>query len=147
MTSDKDLSRLLLPTATASERTRGLLVLIHPAILADAVGVKVTSLRNWASGQSQPRSDAAITLDDLRATAKVLLDGGVDAERASAWLTSRDPSAWEGMRPVEAIRVDPMDVLGAAHDVVLELEKDAEQPSPRKRIRRERALALVSDSK
>jgi hypothetical protein len=146
MTPDKDLSRLLLPTATASERTRGLLVLIPPTILADTVGVKVTSLRNWASGQSQPRSDAAITLDDLRATAKVLLDGRVDAERASAWLTSRDPSRWEGMRPVEAVRVDPMDVLGAAHGVVLELEKDAERPA-RKRVRRERALALVSDAK
>jgi hypothetical protein len=124
-----------------------LLILIHPAILADAVGVKVTSLRNWASEQSQPRSDAAIALDDLRTTAKVLLDGGVAPERVSAWLMSRDPSRWEGMRPVEAIHVDPMEVLMAAHEVVLELAKANGSTNGRKRVRRERALALVSDGK
>jgi hypothetical protein len=146
MTGNKELSKLLAPTSTTSERTRGLLVLLHPTILADAVGVKVTSLRNWSSGQSQPRSDAAIALDDLRATAQVLIDADVDANRAAAWLTSRDPSTWEGMRPVEKIRIDPMDVLAAAHGVVLDLELETAAKST-SRVRRERALALVSSSK
>jgi hypothetical protein len=137
----------LLPTATASERIRALLVLLPPAILADAIGVKASSLRNWASGQSQPRPGAAIALDDLRATAKVLLDGKIEPERAAAWRTSRDPDRWEGTRPVECIRLDPMDVLKEAHGVVLQQEKEAERGSaPGKRVRRERALALVSNS-
>jgi len=144
-----DLEHMLMPTATAAERTQGLLVLLHPTVLADAIGVKVSSIRNWASGQSQPRSNAAIALDDLRTTAKLLLDGGLDPERVSAWLTSRDPSYWDGMRPVEAIRLDPMDVFAAAHGVILEMEKTSEEPGParKKRVRRERALALVSAPK
>jgi hypothetical protein len=145
MPSDEALIRLLLPTATASERTRGLLSLLPPTILADAVGVKISSLRNWASGQSQPRPDAAIALDDLRAAAKVLLNGEIEPERASAWLMSRDPDYWKGMRPVEAIRVHPMDVLAAAHGVVLEQEKLAEDGRV-DGIRREPALAIVSDA-
>ena len=143
MTRKKDLTELLVPTATAAERTQGLLMLLPPAIIADAVGVKVSSLRNWVSGQSQPRSGSAILLDDLRATAKILLDGGVDPGRARAWLTSRDPKAWDGMRPVEAIRLDPMDVLAAAHGVVLD-QAQADERSGKHR-NAERSLALVCD--
>lgn len=140
--SENDPIKLLATTATIAERTRGLLMLLPPTIVADAVGVRASSLRNWVSGQSQPRSEAAILLDDLRATAKVLLDGGIEPGRATAWLTSRNPENWDGMRPVEAIRMDPMDVLAAAHGVVLEQAKTAEGTS---RPKDEPTLVLVSD--
>lgn len=150
MPDELNLDRLLLPTATVAERSRGLLSLLPPHVFADAVGVKASSLRNWASGQSRPRPHAAVLLDDLRAAAKVLVDGGLDAGRVSAWLTSRDPAFWDGMRPVEAIRFDPMDVLAAAHGVVLD-EQAAESAlgehngNGHHRRKGDRPLELVAD--
>lgn len=143
MSGEDDARGLLSPTATVAERTRGLLKLLPPAVLADAVGVKVSSLRNWTVDQSRPRFDAAIALDDLRATAKVLLDGGLEEARVTAWLTSRDPDVWEGQRPVELIRVDPLDVLQAAQGLVLD---HAQEEEDRRHRKRRRKLALASSN-
>lgn len=118
----RELDHLLAPTATISERVKGLLGLGLPAAeIAKAVGVGSTStLRNWATGDTEPRADAVIALDDLRVTATVLLDGGLEPERAVSWLLSRDPKHLENERPIDIVRTAPMKVLAAAHDIAIE---------------------------
>jgi len=74
-------------------------------------------LRNWSAG-AEPRLDAAITLDDLRAVTTVLLDGGMEPERIAYWLISRDPKTRE--RPIDQIASRPTAVLSAAVDMVMD---------------------------
>ena len=106
-------------TATTSERVHGLLALGLPAAhVAEALGVTVSALRNWSSGQSLPRPDAAIALDDLRYVAWLLLvDGGMECERVARWLTSRDAKSQH--RPLDLIRTRPTDVLTAAYALTM----------------------------
>jgi hypothetical protein len=111
---------MLASTATISERVQALLAIgLRSADIARCSGVSQSALRNWSSGSAQPRSDAAIVLDDLRIVAKVLLDGGIAADRAVSWLTSRDPDRFHDCRPLDLIRSEPMSVLAAAHGAVL----------------------------
>lgn len=110
-----ELEELLGPTATAAERVRGLLAIgLTPAVIGIATRSSASTIRNWSIGATQPRSDAMIALDDLRTVAKALLEL-VGPERAALWLTSRDPARFGGLRPVEMIPLDPMEVLAAAH--------------------------------
>lgn len=119
--SRKALAELLAPTATTSERVRGLLGLgLQPIEIAKAVGVGSTStLRNWIASGTEPRPDAVIVLDDLRATAKILLDGNLEPERIVSWLMSRDP-LFDSERPIDLLPSTPMRVLSAAHAVVIQ---------------------------
>lgn len=71
--------------------------------------------------ETEPRPDAAIALDDLRATAKVLLDGGLEPARIVSWLMSRDAASFENGRPIDCLRRSPVRVLSAAQLEVLEL--------------------------
>jgi DNA-binding transcriptional regulator YiaG len=115
MEAEADVEEMLAPTATTSERVRGLLALpLSPAVIATATNSSPSTIRNWSIGQTEPRPDAAIALDDLRMVAKALLKH-LEPERAARWLTSRDPNRLDGMRPVEMIRIDPMAVLAAAN--------------------------------
>lgn len=113
-----ELLGLLKASATTSERVRGLLALsLLPAEVARACRVSVAALRTWATGQAQPRPDALISLDDLRATAKILLDGGMEPERAANWLRGWDPKI-DG-RPLDVISSRPMEVRAAACGEIL----------------------------
>jgi hypothetical protein len=112
--------RLLGPTATTAERVRGLLGAgLSAADVAATSGVSVSALRNWGSGDAQPRNDSAIALDDLRAVVTILLTGGLPAARATGWLTSRNDRFGDD-RPIDLLRVNPTAVLSAAHGVVLD---------------------------
>jgi hypothetical protein len=103
----------LLPNATTSERVRGLLAIgLHASDIANATGVTVSGLRNWGTGQAEPRPDAAISLDDLRATVKILLDGNMEQHRVAHWLRGWNPGL--EARPLEIVRTRPMDVRAAA---------------------------------
>jgi hypothetical protein len=144
MATAPDPTHLLAPTATIAERTHGLLMLLPPNVLADAVGVRISTLRNWASGQSKPRFDAAIPLDDLRTVARILLDGGLEPGRVAAWLTSRDPELWHGLRPVEVVRHDPMDVIGTAHGVVLEYAKSRQKEAEKRRAAKLKSTLVLA---
>jgi hypothetical protein len=105
---------LFAPTASHQERVAGLLELgLPPAAVAEAVGTSSSTLRNWRTGRSQPRHEASIVLDDLRATAVALLDSGLSRDEAGAWLMSRDRSIG-GRRPIETAAQDPIKVLEAA---------------------------------
>jgi hypothetical protein len=120
MDTDTELHELLAPTATNMERVRGLLALGLPAsAVAAATRSSPSTLRNWSVGETKPREEASIILDDLRTTAKVLLDAGLEPERVVRWLLSRDPGRFGGMRPIDMITYDPMDVVAAAHESVL----------------------------
>lgn len=122
MDLDPELGCLLGPTATVTERVEGLVMMGVPlATIAQATRSSVSTLRNWTSGQTQPRPDAAIALDDLRMIARALLEG-LEPERAAAWLSSRDPERFEGARPFEIIPIDPMDVLAAASEAVIDAQ-------------------------
>jgi hypothetical protein len=125
MDIDPELDRLLAPTATNAERVRGLLMVgIAPAVIAFATRSSASSLRNWSIGDTQPRHEAAIILDDLRITTRTLLEA-LEPERVVQWFTSRDPDRFGGMRPFEMIAIDPMEVLAAAHATVLATEARA----------------------
>jgi transcriptional regulator with XRE-family HTH domain len=120
-----ELTRLLEPTSTTSERVRGLLeagLVAHD--VAVATGVSVSALRNWSAGQTQPRRDAELALDDLRITVKTLLDGGLEAPRAVSWLKSRNPEYFENERPIDVLSKSPMQVLSAAHCELLEIDNE-----------------------
>jgi transcriptional regulator with XRE-family HTH domain len=115
----QDLRDRLGTAATTSERVRGLNEVGLPASqISRAIGVSPSTLRNWVAGQAEPRLDAAITLDDLRAVTTVLLDGGMEPERISKWLISRDARTRE--RPIDQIASRPTDVLTAAVDMVMD---------------------------
>lgn len=117
---DADLAELLAPTATTIERVRALLAIgLSPAFLATATGSSPSTIRNWSLGETQPRPDAELALDDLRAVASALLDRGLQPERIAKWLTSRDLDRFEGQRPIEMIARDPMAVLAAAHGLAI----------------------------
>ncbi len=118
--SDEELEQNLAPTATNSERVQALLAIgLAPSAVATAARSSVASVRNWSTGAATPRPDADIVLDDLRSTAKTLLDGGLEPERIARWLMSRDPNRFGGMRPIERIPIDPIEVLAEAHGVAL----------------------------
>jgi len=109
----------LRPIATTSERVHGLLTIgLHASEIAAATGVSVSGLRNWGTGQAEPRPDAAISLDDLRATAKILLDGGMEQRRVAHWLRGWNPNL--EARPLELVSERAMDVRAAALGAVLE---------------------------
>lgn len=118
-----ELTDLLQPTATVDELIRGLLGIgLQAKDIAAAVRVSPSTLRNWTSGQGRPRSEAEFVLDDLRATVKVLLDGGLPAARAARWLKARDPERFDDRRPIEWLAADPTRVLRGAHHEVLDEE-------------------------
>jgi hypothetical protein len=119
----EQVQEMLARTATTAERVEGLLALgLAARELADAVGVASSStVRNWVSEDSEPRLDASIALDDLRAVALILLEGGLEPRRAGLWITSRDPGRLEGQRPIELVRRLPLEVLSSAHDLLLEI--------------------------
>ena len=110
--------------ATTQERVHALLAIGIPAAhLADAVGggVTVSTLRNWSTGQAEPRPDTAIALDDLRTAAWLLLvEGGMERERVGRWLLSRDPKTRE--RPIDRIATAPTDVFADAMGEVMPMK-------------------------
>jgi hypothetical protein len=112
-----ELEEWLKPSATISERVHGLLEIgLHASDIAKTTGVSVSALRNWSTGQARPRPDASIALDDLRASARILLEGGMHPDRIAQWLAGWNPKI-EG-RPLDIIGTRPMDVRAAAHGEV-----------------------------
>lgn len=108
----------LATTATTSERVQALLAIgLSPAFLATATNTSPSTIRNWSNGGTQPRPEARLALDDIRAVAATLLHAGVEPERVAEWLTSRDPERLEGLRPIEMVVRDPLSVLVAARRV------------------------------
>ena len=113
-----DLGERLATTATTSERVRALLAIgLSPAFLATATGTSPSTIRNWSNGSTQPRPEAKLALDDIRAVSATLLDAGLEPERVAEWLTSRDAQRFDGLRPIEMVVRDPIAVLVAAQAV------------------------------
>lgn len=107
------LAELLGNTATTEEVLRGLFVLgLSTSHVATATGASVSAVRNWLSDGVEPRADAAITLDDLRTVARILLDGGMEPARIGRWLTRR--STTTHARPLDEIASDPTSVIDSA---------------------------------
>ncbi len=134
--STDDLIGRLTPTSTNAERVQALLELpVTPKMLAHATGCQsLSTLRNWSTGQTQPREDAALALDDMRMAALTLLQADIEPRRVGRWFASRDPERFGGMRPFEMIAIAPMDVLAAAQGEAL-----------RARAARQPMLALVGE--
>jgi hypothetical protein len=128
MDIDPKIDASLAPTATTQERIRGLMAVgFSQALLASATKSSVSTVRNWAAGATQPRLEAGVILDDLRVTTRTLL-GGLEPARVVQWFTSRDADRFDGVRPIEMIALDPMEVLAAAHgEVIAVTDPDATQ--------------------
>lgn len=103
------------PTSTTSERVEALSQMLEVPLVARAADVSPTAVRKWIDG-TEPRADAAMTIDDLRAAVVVLLEAGFEPARIRSWLVSRDRYWLEGERPVECLARKPMSVLSAAND-------------------------------
>lgn len=135
--SVEELQALLRPTATTQERVRGLLeVGLQTRHLASVTGVSDGAIRTWLAGAVEPRPNASIVLDDLRTTIKLLLDHGLEPERAALWITSRDPERFGDDRPIDVLPKRPSSVLAAAvgqvlgHDDQGEAVEGVEQTQP-----------------
>jgi hypothetical protein len=87
-------------------------------LVARATSVSSTAVRKWAEG-TEPRSEAAMAIDDLRALTVVLLEGGFEPERIRSWLVSRDYDWLDGARPLDEVAKRPGLVMSAAHDAVI----------------------------
>jgi hypothetical protein len=105
----------LKPTATTSERVRGLLAVgLTRSDIVKATGVAERTFSNWKSGRSNPHADVASSFDDLRFVAMILIEGGVFPERVGRWLLSRNSQYLDGQRPVDLIQSSPQAVISAA---------------------------------
>lgn len=103
--------------STTAERVQALTEILDGALVARAANVTPTAVRNWMEG-AEPRTDAAMTLDDLRSVVAALVDGGFEPERVRSWLLSRNSDWLETKRPIEEIARIPAVVLAAAQDAV-----------------------------
>jgi transcriptional regulator with XRE-family HTH domain len=112
-------SESLDPTATTRDLLDALDGLgMYPAEIARAVGVSTQTIRAWRTKNVRPRLDAAIALDDLRATAHILLLADkLDPEQVGFWLRSRNLSL-DFQRPLDMIATAPGRVRAAAVDAV-----------------------------
>jgi hypothetical protein len=119
--SQPQVQLLLAPTATTGERIEGLLGLgLHPDDISTALGgTSPSTMRNWIAGTTEARSNAALALDDLRATAKALLDAGLEPKRVANWLISRN-ERFDGQRPIDVLPANPTAVLSAAFERILD---------------------------
>jgi hypothetical protein len=103
--------------STTSERIATLVAILDTSVVCRAADVSSTTVRNWIDG-TEPRPDAAITIDDLRSLALLLLEGGFEPPRIRSWLLSRDFAWLQGERPLEQVSKRPATVLSAAQDAV-----------------------------
>lgn len=109
--------RRLGSASTTAERVEALTEILDSTLVARATGVSSTAVRNWVEG-AEPRTDAAMTIDDLRSAVAVLLEGGFEPERVRSWMLSRNRDWLEDKRPIDEISRVPTVVLGAAQDAL-----------------------------
>lgn len=118
----KDLLRYLAPTSTTQERVQAILGIGMPASdLAELTEMTESSVRHWLSGSTEPRPEAAMALDYVRAVLKALLDAGMEPERALRWLMSLDPERFGNDRPFDVLKTTPAQVLTAALEIGLDV--------------------------
>lgn len=118
-----ELARLLAPTATNAERVKGILALGMPVNdLAELCKTTESGVRHWLGGETEPRPEATVALDYVRAVLKALLDGGMEPQRALRWLMSLDPKHFGAERPFDVLQTTPMRVLTAALEMGLDAE-------------------------
>lgn len=113
----EELQEKLRQRSTTPQRVKGLLELLSVSLVAKATGVSISTVRNWSAGNGDPRPDAALALDDLRAVAETLLRGGMAPDEVSGWLISRDPNT--KLRPIDEIAKRPTEVLAEAVSEVM----------------------------
>jgi hypothetical protein len=106
------------PTSTASERVAGLVDVLDIPLVAKAAKVSSTAVRKWIDG-TEPRADAAMTIDDLRSVVVVLLEAGFEPARVRSWFLSRNRAWLEGERPLDRLSRTPISVLSAANDAAM----------------------------
>ena len=121
-----ELKNMLDPVSSTSDRVRALIALVGAAELAAATSfgeggdIKESTIRNWANGQAEPRRNAAITIDDLRMAAKLLLDAEKTPDETRKWLLSRNEvfilhgAPEDPRRPIDLIRDQPTRVFREA---------------------------------
>lgn len=109
---------MLAPTS-AAQRTREMPGRrpLHPAG-GKAAKVSSTAVRKWIDG-TEPRADAAMTIDDLRSVVVVLLEAGFEPARVRSWFLSRDRQWLEDERPLDCLSRMPITVLSAANDAAM----------------------------
>jgi hypothetical protein len=124
--SATQLKNMLDPTSSTSDRVRALIALLGAAELAAVTSsdhgadTKESTIRNWASGQAEPRRNVAIVIDDLRTAAKLLLDADKTPAETRQWLLSRNTALIlhgaqdDPRRPIDLITDQPTRVFREA---------------------------------
>src|SRR6185295_7222187 len=104
--------------STTRERVACLVKVLDKNLVARAAKVSATAVHNWEKG-TEPRTDAAMSIDDLRSIVAILLEGGFEPSRVRSWLISRNAEWLNERRPVDEVSRRPAMVLSAAHDAVV----------------------------
>jgi hypothetical protein len=115
----------LKPAATTPERTKALIAAGVPSwAIAAATGSSTGTVRNWQLGETEPRPQAALLLDYLRASMSILIQGGFPPNRAALILQSVEENPpYE--RPIEIIGERPERVIDMAKEqVARQAERD-----------------------
>lgn len=122
--------RQLSASSTTAERVQALVGILDASLVARVAGVTPAAVRNWMDG-AEPRTDAAMTIDDLRSVVAILIDGGFEPNRVRSWLLSRNQDWLQGARPLDEVSRVPAVVLGAASDAVMVHRHGAEAAARR----------------
>ena len=95
------------------------------ATVAEAIGVSLQTIRDWRNKGVKPRPDAREALDDLRAVALLLIEGGLDPAEIEPWFVSKTRFDESGAvaRPYERIASDPEAVFAAAEAELRKLNR------------------------
>jgi hypothetical protein len=111
--TQRALAERLSPNTSVSEHVQGLLDIgLSTEDIARVAQTSPRAVRNWRSGQSQPRNLMSAAVDDLRAITLVLLHEGLKPQQAAQWLRSRRLET--GQRPIDEIAFMPIEVIRAA---------------------------------
>jgi hypothetical protein len=126
------------PSAEIGQRVHGLLDIgLSIEDVAVATRVKPGTVRKWAAGTAHPRREAEQGIDDLRQIVVILDEAGLSTTKISQWLRSRNRGALKNERPLDTIQTDPLAVLAAAEEALIERDLREDQ---------KRSLKLVNPS-
>jgi hypothetical protein len=96
-------------------------------LVARATNTSPSTIRNWLSDQSRPHPSAVDTIDVMRTSLRILVDGGMPYERAVEVMRSREQVVKEGVsvagdRPIDIARHEPDRAITMAKSAIADYQ-------------------------